>query len=222
MPAGEPASPWPTFGNVGCLIHAVNKDHWTRVACTRFRMVAMAGLALSAAFAAAPATVGQDSPRQAASPAPVQPASRPARHARPRLDTSGRQRQGVASVYAKKFDGRKMADGTPMSVQGDNAASKTLPLGTTAKVTNVETGESAVVTIRDRGPHVKGRIIDLSPQTASEVGIDRRQGVSKVEVTPLALPPRDGASDSRDAPPEANAARAAPRSATPSGGNVSR
>ena len=155
-------------------------------------MVALAGFALSAVVAAAPAPPGQDAQRQSVSPSPAQAASEPVRHAKPRLDTSGRQRKGVASVYARKFDGRTMADGAPMSPQGDNAASKTLPLGTTAKVTNVETGQSAVVTIRDRGPYVKGRIIDLSPQTASEVGIDKRQGVSRVEVTPLALPPRDG------------------------------
>ena len=82
-----------------------------------------------------------------------------------------------------------MADGTRMNPQDDSAASKTLPLGTTAKVTNVETGESAVVTIRDRGPYVRGRIVDLSPATAQKVGIDRHEGVSKVAVTPLSLPP---------------------------------
>ena len=97
-----------------------------------------------------------------------------------------------------------MADGTRMNPQDDSAASKTLPLGTTAKVTNLETGESAVVTIRDRGPFVKGRIVDLSPATADKVGLDRREGVSKVEVTPIAMPPsNDGAGihgESRDAP----------------------
>ena len=87
-----------------------------------------------------------------------------------------------------------MADGTRMNPQDDSAASKTLPLGTTAKVTNLETGESAVVTIRDRGPFVKGRIVDLSPATADKVGLARREGVSRVEVTPIAMPPSsDGA-----------------------------
>jgi rare lipoprotein A len=63
-----------------------------------------------------------------------------------------------------------------------------LPLGTTAKVTNLETGKSAVVTIQDRGPYVEGRIVDLSPATAREIGITRRQGVAKVEVAPIAVP----------------------------------
>lgn len=79
-----------------------------------------------------------------------------------------------------------------MKPQGNNAASKTLPLGTTAKVTNVETGQSAVVTIQDRGPYVKGRIVDLSPATAQKIGIEREDGVATVEVAPIAVPLPDG------------------------------
>jgi len=109
-----------------------------------------------------------------------------------RLDLSGRTRVGKASFYAKKFVGRKMADGTVMDPQRDNAASKTLPLGTTAKVTNLETGQSAVVTIRDRGPYVSGRIVDLTPSTAQKVGITRHAGVARVEVAPIAVPLPDG------------------------------
>lgn len=109
-----------------------------------------------------------------------------------KLDLSGKKRVGKASFYARKFAGRKMADGTPMDPQGDNAASNSLPLGTTAKVTNLKTGQSAVVTIQDRGPHVPGRIIDLSPATAEKIGITRRQGVVPVEVAPIALPLPDG------------------------------
>jgi rare lipoprotein A len=90
------------------------------------------------------------------------------------------------------FAGRKMADGTPMDPQDDNAASRTLPLGTTAKVTNLETGKSAFVTIQDRGPYVDGRIVDLSPSTAREIGISRRQGVARVEVSPLTVPLPNG------------------------------
>jgi rare lipoprotein A len=131
----------------------------------------------------------------------------PARHLvrqeKPRLDRSGRQRTGKASIYAKKFDGRKMADGMRMDPQDDNAASKTLPLGTTARVTNTETGRSAIVTIRDRGPHVPGRIVDLSPATAEKVGLDRHEGVAKVVVKPISLPPAAGASEARGASPDA-------------------
>jgi len=105
-----------------------------------------------------------------------------------KLDRSGRTRVGKASFYADKFAGRIMADGTPMSPYGDNAASKTLPLGTKALVTNLETGRTARVTIRDRGPYVRGRIVDLSPSTARRIGIDRKEGVAMVEVTPIVVP----------------------------------
>jgi rare lipoprotein A len=79
-----------------------------------------------------------------------------------------------------------------MEPTGDNAASRTLPLGTTAQVTNLETGKTAVVTIRDRGPYVAGRIVDLSPATAREIGLDKRTGVTKVKVAPIAVPLADG------------------------------
>ncbi len=85
-----------------------------------------------------------------------------------------------------------MADGAPMDPQGDNAASRTLPLGTTAKVTNVETGKAAVVTIEDRGPYVDGRLVDLSPGTAAKIGLTPRKGVTKVVVAPIAVPLPDG------------------------------
>jgi peptidoglycan lytic transglycosylase len=108
------------------------------------------------------------------------------------LDRSGRTRVGKASFYAKQLAGKTMADGTPMHAHGDNAASKTLPLGTTAKVTNLETGKSAVVVIRDRGPYVNGRIVDLSPATAQKIGITKEAGIAKVEVAPIAVPLADG------------------------------
>jgi len=107
-------------------------------------------------------------------------------------DLSGHKRVGKASIYARRFAGHKMANGEPMQVQGDNAASKTLPIGTTAKVTNVETGESAVVKIEDRGPYVKGRIVDLSPSTAQKIGVDSKKGVAKVSVEPITVPLPNG------------------------------
>jgi rare lipoprotein A len=108
------------------------------------------------------------------------------------LDRSGSKRFGKASFYANFFAGKLMANGNRMDPQTSNAASRTLPLGTTAKVTNLETGKSAVVTIQDRGPYVDGRIVDLSPATAQEIGITKRQGIAKVAVTPIAVPMPDG------------------------------
>lgn len=109
-----------------------------------------------------------------------------------KLDLSGRTQRGIASYYAKRFAGRTMADGTRMDPHGDNAASKTLPLGTTARVTNLENGKSAIVTIKDRGPYIKGRIVDLSPATARDVGITPDKGLARVAVAPIAIPLPDG------------------------------
>lgn len=85
-----------------------------------------------------------------------------------------------------------MADGKLMQPEANNAASKTLPLGTKAKVTNLATGQSAVVTIEDRGPYVKDRIVDLSPATAQRIGLDKDKGVANVAVAPIAVPQSDG------------------------------
>jgi rare lipoprotein A len=93
---------------------------------------------------------------------------------------------GKASIYSKHFAGRKMANGERMDPAEDNAASKTLPLGTRARVTNLSNGRSAVVTIEDRGPHVPGRIVDLSPATAGQIGLSRKDGLARVEVVPIA------------------------------------
>ncbi len=129
-----------------------------------------------------------ESPQPSASqgPAPQSTAAKPA------PDLSARKQVGKASFYASQFFGKTMANGAPMDPQGDNAASRTLPLGTTAKVTNVETGKTAVVTIEDRGPYVDGRVVDLSPGTAAKIGLTPRKGVTKVVVAPITVPLPDG------------------------------
>lgn len=106
---------------------------------------------------------------------------------------SGRGHVGKASFHSHRFAGRGMAGGSRVDPHGDGAASKTLPLGSRARVTNPETGRSAVVPIRDRGPHVRGCIVDRSPATARQVGISHGKGVAKVEVTPLSGPKPDAA-----------------------------
>ena len=115
-----------------------------------------------------------------------------AKPAKPKLDRSGQKQIGEASIYSDKFTDKTMADGNKMDPHDDNAASKTLPLGTKAKVTNLETGESTKVTIQDRGPHVKGRIIDLPPGKAKEIGLTAKEGVAEVEVAPIKVPLPDG------------------------------
>ncbi|MGA7541063.1 MAG: septal ring lytic transglycosylase RlpA family protein [Steroidobacteraceae bacterium] len=117
-------------------------------------------------------------------------------------DLSARKRRGTASYYARQFFGKPMANGAAMNPRGNNAASRTLPLGTVAKVTNVATGKSAIIEIEDRGPYIKGRIVDLSPSTAHKIGITRRIGVAKVVVAPIAVPLPDGRVKLRPRPPD--------------------
>ena len=80
-----------------------------------------------------------------------------------------------------------MADGTRFDPASDAAASKTLPLGTTARVTNLDNGRTATVTVRDRGPHVRGRILDVSPSSGAALGM-RHDGVVPVVIAPAAGP----------------------------------
>ncbi len=94
------------------------------------------------------------------------------------------KQKGKASVYSRKLAHKPMADGTPLDLDSDAAASKQLPLGSKAQVTNLRNGKSAVVEIKDRGPYVPGRIIDLSPHTASNLDFDPHS-VGPVEVKPL-------------------------------------
>jgi rare lipoprotein A len=172
----------------------------TRTSSRRLAAVICIG-SLLAGCATAPTPQERPAPAAApAAPPAAQPAPTPAPAAtKPGLDRSGSKQVGKASFYADKFSGRKMADGNRMDPRDDNAASKTLPLGTTARVTNLETGRSAVVTIQDRGPYVKGRIVDLSPATAREIGLSRDDGVAPVEVTPLSIPQPDGKKPASDA-----------------------
>lgn len=116
------------------------------------------------------------------------PASAKKSVTKPKIDRSGKPQTGKASYYAKKFHGKKMADGTPMNPNSNVAASKTLPLGTTAKVTNLENGKSEVVEIRDRGPFVPGRIVDVSPKVAEKLDM-KKDGIATVTVDPIELPP---------------------------------
>lgn len=96
-----------------------------------------------------------------------------------------RLERGKASYYhPERFTGRPMANGERFDPRSNSAAHRTLPLGTLVRVTNLENGASRTVVIEDRGPHTKGRIIDLSPRTAEELGM-RDQGVVLVELQPI-------------------------------------
>ncbi len=88
---------------------------------------------------------------------------------------------GKASYYADKYQGRQTANGERFNQNARTAAHKTLAFGTWVKVTNKRNSRSVVVRINDRGPFVKGRIIDLSKSAFSAIA-NRRLGVVEVVV----------------------------------------
>ena len=92
--------------------------------------------------------------------------------------------EGIASWYGKPFHGRLTANGEVYNMYGNSAAHKTLPFGTIVKVTRPDTQKSVLVHINDRGPFIKGRIIDLSYGAAKKLGIVEI-GVIKVELEVL-------------------------------------
>jgi rare lipoprotein A len=78
---------------------------------------------------------------------------------------------GQASFYADKFNGRATTSGEPYRPGKLTAAHNTLPFGTVVRVTNPRNHKSVKVTVNDRGPHAKGRIIDLSKKAARKIDI---------------------------------------------------
>jgi rare lipoprotein A len=104
-------------------------------------------------------------------------------------------RTGVASYYGAEFAGKPTASGERFRPNALTAASRTLPLGTTAKVTNTETGRSVSVRVNDRGPYAKHRVVDVSSKAARRLGMTE-DGVAPVKVQPLSVPP--GASRSAE------------------------
>jgi len=83
---------------------------------------------------------------------------------------------GIASVYA--YSGGRTADGERVSPGALTAAHRTLPFGTLVRVTNERNGRSVVVRINDRGPFVRGRVIDLTPAGARALGFSGLASVS--------------------------------------------
>ncbi len=102
--------------------------------------------------------------------------------------SDGYREQGMASWYGAPFHGRRTSSGTVFNMHALTAAHKTLPLPSVVRVTNIETGESVVVTVNDRGPFVKDRIIDLSYAAAKALGIVK-SGTGAVEVQAIGSAP---------------------------------
>jgi rare lipoprotein A len=83
---------------------------------------------------------------------------------------------GIASIYA--YSGEKTANGERANPGGLTAAHKSLPFGTRVRVVNKRNGKSVVVRINDRGPFVRGRVIDLTPAGARALGFNGLAPVS--------------------------------------------
>ena len=93
------------------------------------------------------------------------------RYAGPGARATSCHTTGMASYYGMELHGRRTASGQIFNAHGISAAHRSLPFGTQVRVTSLSTGRSVVVRINDRGPFVKGRIIDLSAGAARAIGL---------------------------------------------------
>lgn len=87
--------------------------------------------------------------------------------------------QGIASWYGPGFHGRRTASGERFNQHDFTAAHRSLPFGTRVMVTNMRNGRSVVVRINDRGPHIRGRILDLSAGAARAIGV-KSSGIAPI------------------------------------------
>jgi rare lipoprotein A len=97
---------------------------------------------------------------------------------------NGRQRKvikGISSFYAEDFHGKLTANGEVYDMYGLTAAHKTMPLNTICRVTNLSNDKSLILRINDRGPYVKGRILDCSYGAAKKLGFVN-DGTTKVKI----------------------------------------
>jgi rare lipoprotein A len=113
---------------------------------------------------------------------PIPPSGPP-----PPAPVAGAVEEGVASWYGPPFHGRQTASGEIYDMEAPTAAHRTLPFGTRVRVHNLETGRSTELRINDRGPFVRGRIIDVSRRGARELGL-LGPGIASVRVEILDAP----------------------------------
>ena len=104
----------------------------------------------------------------------------------------GFKQRGIASWYGRDFHGKKTANGEIYNMYAITAAHKTLPFGTYVEVHNLQNNKKVTVRINDRGPFIRGRIIDLTYTTAKQIGIVG-PGTARVEITALGTATLPGA-----------------------------
>ncbi|MCS3466342.1 rare lipoprotein A [Pseudomonas sp. JUb42] len=100
------------------------------------------------------------------------------------IDPHGYDETGSASYYGSQHQGKRTASGERFDQNSLTAAHRQLPFGTRVKVTNLDNDQSVVVRINDRGPHTRGRLIDVSRSAAEQLGM-LRSGTAKVRVQDL-------------------------------------
>jgi rare lipoprotein A len=100
---------------------------------------------------------------------------------------SGSQLQGIASWYGEEWHGKKTANGEIYDMYSMTAAHKTLPFGTIVKVKDLDSGKEVVVRINNRGPFIKGRVIDLSYAAAQKLDI-LDKGITPCKITIIKMP----------------------------------
>jgi rare lipoprotein A len=96
----------------------------------------------------------------------------------------GQVMHGISSWYGPNFHGKYTSNGEVYDMNGRTAAHKTWPMDTMVRVKNLQNGKSTIVRINDRGPFVRGRIIDCSYAAGKELGLDK-MGIAKVEIKVL-------------------------------------
>lgn len=164
----------------------------------RYSLTAMVGVALLwlSGCAAPPPPSPTPAPRvsrpdltptQRAQPRP-KPYKVLGRWYQPLATADGFRQRGLASWYGDAFHGRPTSSGEIYNMHGISAAHKILPLGTVVRVRNLDNGRVLDVRINDRGPFVRGRVIDLSYGAAKRLGVDG-PGTAPVEVVAIGMAP---------------------------------
>ena len=126
---------------------------------------------------------------------------------RPMVD-EGYDETGIASWYGPKFHGKRTANGEFFDMNAVSAAHKTLPMPSMVRVTNLDNGRQIAVRVNDRGPFVRGRIIDMSRRGAQLLGF-RYKGTARVRVRIMPEESRQVAALARTTPPPASMQSAA-------------
>lgn len=140
------------------------KDEHCNCTGNRFLKKLLLAIAILPGFHTLPAFAGQDI-HQAAS----------------RSDAAQSAQTGVASWYGQSHAGRLTANGERFNPRAMTCAHRTLPLGSVVTVTNIATGTNVTCRVNDRGPYVRGRILDLSEQAAARLGVGD-QGLMRVRM----------------------------------------